>query len=306
VAALDLKARARQAFSLFTLSLHPRRCDSSECTGNHPRWKRTTSNTGRVRLHGSSFCLIECFEREIRRTLEQTQHADSFWPTKPRRIPLGLIMLSRGELSNHQLQRALEAQACAGRGRIGEWVRNLGFAEEAQIAAALAKQWACPLMRTLPARPANDSVPLQLLQSFRMVPVHFSKVNRILHVAFAGDIEYRVLFSIERMLACKTEPCLTTKAQIEAALARVQARNPSEEKLFENCDTEEMVRILSNYSARLCAAEVRTAHCGEFFWARILSGANSIDLLFSRRRILPTSAGYTAGDWSFPSDQPRR
>ena len=97
------------------------------------------------------------------------------------------------------------------------------------------------------------------------------------------------------MLACKTEPCLTTKAQIEAALARVEEHGPAEEKLFENCDTEEMVRILSNYSARLCAAEVRTVRCGEFFWARILSGVNSIDLLFSRRRILPRSAGNTVG-----------
>ena len=126
-----------------------------------------------------------------------------------------------------------------------------------------------------------------------MVPIHFSNETRALHLAFAGDIDYPALFSIEQMLGCRTEPCLTTQAQLDSALARMEEPKPAEEKLFKNCASEEVVRIVCNYCTRLCATEVRTVTCGEFFWVRVFS-PESTDLLFTSQRFLPGAIGFTA------------
>jgi hypothetical protein len=62
------------------------------------------------------------------------------------RMPLGLILLSRGWITQRELQEALAAQRRAGNGRIGEWLGRLhGISEEA-IAKALAIQWSCAVL----------------------------------------------------------------------------------------------------------------------------------------------------------------
>ena len=66
------------------------------------------------------------------------------------RVPLGLLLLSRQQLTAAQLRTALEAQRAAGQGKIGEWLRQLGFVTELQVTAALARQWSCPVLITGP------------------------------------------------------------------------------------------------------------------------------------------------------------
>lgn len=200
---------------------------------------------------------------------------------RPRRMPLGLLMLSRGNLTEQQLRQALHAQLTAGSGKIGEWLRQLGFAEECDVASALAQQWSCPVMKTLPARIPDCPIPRHLLRTLRIAPVHVSKSARLLHMAFAGNIHYKALFSIEQMLDTRTEACLTTEKEIAAALERLGDGPHEGEKLFENCqETEERVRIVSNYTGALGAGEVRSFACGEYLWVRISAGTKYSDLLF--------------------------
>jgi hypothetical protein len=63
-------------------------------------------------------------------------------------MPLGLILLSRGWITNRELQEALAAQRCAGSGRIGEWLGRLHGISEATIAKALGIQWNCAVLRS--------------------------------------------------------------------------------------------------------------------------------------------------------------
>jgi hypothetical protein len=62
------------------------------------------------------------------------------------RMPLGLILLSRGWISHRELQEALTAQRRAGNGRIGEWLGHLHGVSEATIAKALGIQWNCAVL----------------------------------------------------------------------------------------------------------------------------------------------------------------
>jgi hypothetical protein len=64
------------------------------------------------------------------------------------RMPLGLILLSRGWITHRELQEALAAQRCAGTGRIGEWLGRLHGTSEATVAKALGIQWNCAVVRS--------------------------------------------------------------------------------------------------------------------------------------------------------------
>jgi hypothetical protein len=62
------------------------------------------------------------------------------------RMPLGLILLSRGWITHRELQEALAAQRRAKSGRIGEWLGRLHGISEEMIAKALAIQWNCAVL----------------------------------------------------------------------------------------------------------------------------------------------------------------
>ena len=62
------------------------------------------------------------------------------------RMPLGLILLSRGWISHRELQEALAAQRRAQDGRIGEWLHRLHGISEETITKALGIQWNCTVL----------------------------------------------------------------------------------------------------------------------------------------------------------------
>ena len=139
--------------------------------------------------------------------------------------------------------------------------------------------------RRFPAGVGRCSIPFNLLKKFDMAPVHFSNDRRMLHMAFAEKIEYRALFAIEQMMDCKTEACLTTRAEIDAALLRMEEEQISRDKFFEGTsDPDETTRIICSYISSLNANEIRIAPCGELLWARITSDQLCENLLFSRTR----------------------
>src|SRR5208282_1299855 len=156
---------------------------------------------------------------------------------------------------------------------IGECLRQLGFVSELQITAALARQWACPLLRT-GAGPMQASqrtrIPLLLLESFQMIPVDFVAATGALLVAFSEGIDHTVLYAIEQMLGYRTEACLVCPSILQAGL-QAQVRKPiSSDVVFDRMeDVGECVRIIGSYTTKVKADEVRFARCGEHLWIRL-------------------------------------
>lgn len=259
-------------------------CASVGCSRQQTFWDRLFDYTTTIKFRGATFCFPSCFERELQRELERLSVTNSTSRIKTRRIPLGLLMLSRGALTNDQLWRALNEQKQAGSGRIGEWITRLGFAQDADIAATLALQWSCPLLRKLPLVTDRCGIPMELLRAFRMVPIHFSRARSTMHVAFADEIDYAALVSLEQMLNVKTETCLTTQRELNCALeGLIENREPAE-KVFGNlCGPGEIVTIVSSYAEKLHASEVRMVVCGSQYWIRIFGYAGAFDLIFTTR-----------------------
>jgi len=114
-----------------------------------------------------------------------------------------------------------------------------------------------------------------------MLPVHFSVTERILHIAFSGDIEYGPLVAIEQMLECRTQACITTPTLFEAGFERIEQHPaPSQKEFIGMRDAAEMARIASSYASRLDADDLRIASCREMAWVRIDGSRDSMNLFF--------------------------
>jgi len=203
---------------------------------------------------------------------------------RPHRVPLGLVLLQRGLVDEATLKKALQAQREAGRGRVGEWLRQLGGVTEPQITAALGTQWACPVFPLQNARhflQAANMVPLALLESFRMIPAHYLPGSRLLYVAFADRIDPSALYAIEQMHDCHTHPSLADESAFEATLEEIRIHPRPHETCFDSLrDPREMSRAARNHALSLGAREARLVACGEFLWMRMVGPRQEGNLLF--------------------------
>jgi len=260
-------------------------CAERDCSLSRRLWRRFRWRHGTIRLHGSLYCAPHCFESAAQQHFERL--CVTALPSTPvrHRVPLGLLMISRGQLTNQQLRSALEAQRETGQHRLGEWLEKLGFASEQQVTAALARQWACPLLSaTVSCDPhCTQLLPYRLLENFRILPLQFVAVTRTFHLAFGDGIDYSALYAIEQMLDCRTQACLSTRSGVEQALRILaQERRPTD-LVFEGWrEASEMARITCGYVLKLGAEDVRLVGCRGFIWARLSTGPDIANLLFPR------------------------
>jgi hypothetical protein len=247
-------------------------CEGCDSVRLRSRWQRMHRRASGVRLHGRRYCGTDCLRQALFEIIGQTRPAPRRAAITSHRVPLGLLLVSRQQLSAEQLRSALEAQRNAGGGRIGEWLQQLGFATELDITAALARQWGCPLLRGCAADLLADhcpAIPLPLLESFQMLPVEFGESNRRLLVAFSGGVDHTALYAIERMLGYHTEPCLVTASRLRQGLQTLAGIRVSDDVVFDGVEDSECAHIIGSYAAKLAARDIRLARCGKHFWVRL-------------------------------------
>jgi hypothetical protein len=246
-------------------------CGNGRCVNSSSLWRRMRRRSRGVRLQGARYCRTECLELALTDFLARPVSRRGV--VASHRIPLGLLLLSRQQLTAEQLRAALAAQRSAGQGKIGAWLLELGFASESQVTAALARQWRCPVLLSganLMDAGRLPAIPALLLESFQMMPVELVEATGTLLVAFSERIDYTVLYAIEQMLGYRTEACLTCPSTLQKKLQALAPQRGSSDIIFERMDDpRECARIIGNYSAKLGAVEVLVARCGEHLWIRL-------------------------------------
>jgi hypothetical protein len=252
-------------------------CGYPGCVHAHSVWRRMRRRLRGVALQGTRYCQTECLEMALVEILSPVPDRAE---AAAHRIPLGLILLSRRQLTAAQLRTALQAQrddagASKDGKRFGAWLQQLGFVTERQVTAALACQWSCPVLRasTLVVAPSRfPAIPVLLLESFQMMPVELVESTRTLFMAFSESVDYTMLYAIEQMLGYQTAPCLVCPSILKKSLHAL-ARSPGTgEVVFDRPqDARECAHIIASYSANVRAQEVRVARCGEHLWIRLES-----------------------------------
>jgi len=261
------------------------KCANRECIQTRNVWRRLHKRTAKVLFDGSWYCVDGCLDLPLDLALHHLHPASQRQPS-PHRIPLGLLLLSRQQLTAEQLRAGLEAQQNAGHGKLGQWLQTLGFVTEQQVTAAVARQWSCPVLRTPPEALSlrrGPAIPLTLLRHFLMFPVDYVQATSTLHLAFGEGIDYRVLYAIEQMIGCRTEPCMALPSLLRQKLQAVAGHRGEREMVFDRAsDPAEFIPIIRSYCVRVCASEVRVVSCGSHLWARLLrAGTHLVDLLLA-------------------------
>jgi len=130
-------------------------CAQPDCRHTRSLWRRFRRKSRGVVIAGLRYCREDCMERALTDALRRLRSVAQR-TYAPHRVPLGLLLLSRQQLTAEQLRAGLAAQRSAGRGRIGEWLQTLGFASEQQVTSALARQWSCPVWRVNATPPGGS------------------------------------------------------------------------------------------------------------------------------------------------------
>jgi len=193
-------------------------------------------------------------------------------PQPPNRIPLGLLMVARGKLTFAEVRAALEAQRRARYGKIGEWIEKLGFATEQEVTTALALQWGCPVATSFDLSTVQSlrNIPLPILEAFQMLPLNHIAATNTLYLAFGERVDHGALYAVEKILACRTQPCVAGRKSIASQLDSMrQLPHPSDVEFGPMNDLAEMARIASSYAARLSPEAVRLSRIGRFIWLRL-------------------------------------
>jgi hypothetical protein len=268
-----------------------RQCESPACAHRRHLWRAWLDPLRGYSLDGHWYCSPECFEHALTSAIPQFLPGKIQAPIKTHRVPLGLLMLSRGLVDNDQLKRALKAQKDSGTGRVGEWLRHIGAVSEEQVTQILGVQWSIPvfpLNQTRRFLECAQLVPFPLLEVAEMVPVHHIPTSQHLYVAFVDRVNYSALYALEKMLECHTEPCLAVESQLIGALKELRGRARPVEVLVDNIsDPAEMAATIISHVMRLSAADVRVSGFDNFIWARILAPSGYTDVLFQAQNNQP-------------------
>jgi hypothetical protein len=286
-------------------------CGYSRCSLAESKLRRIYRRPHSVILQGARYCHTECLEQALAEILRERPVVQR--SPMAHRIPLGLLLLSRQQLTQEQLRVALHAQREAAREtgergsegaqefenygtkKIGVWLQELGFASEPQVTAALARQWSCPVLQTelMPLDSVRfPAIPARLLEWFQMMPVEAVEATKTLLMAFSERIDYAVLFAIQQMLGYRAEACLVRPSILEEKLQAFLRLHSTGNLVFDRLqDTREAARIIASYATNAKADEVRVARCGEHWWVRLERGRRAaITLVLKTKSQFPAVA----------------
>jgi hypothetical protein len=259
-------------------------CEGPACPHRGRLWPSWLRIVSPIQFEGRLYCDAKCLMPVLTARVQRLQTGFVDAVRKPNRMPLGLVLLQRGALSQAQLREALGRQREAGRGRIGYWLRELGMVDEQNLTAALGQQYGCPvfpLERMASPMLLSDLIPLTLLESACVVPAHSASNGNVLYLAFGDRVDHSTLFAIEQMLGRQTVGCVAREAVVNEVLELFRRAGQRDEIRFDSVrEPSEMTGTICNYARELEAQRIAVINTSTFVWARFHSRKSIRDVLF--------------------------
>lgn len=253
------------------------RCAYAGCqTG----WMQRRRNRARPVFEGGWTCSAECsvarLQAAIRRECMGWQSACA---AHRHRIPLGLLMLEQGWITQIQLRRALDAQKAAGMGRLGEWLMRQRAVTESQVTRALAMQWSSPV---LPAT-AHDAaavttvMPRLFVDAFGALPLRLVG-DSLLYLGFEQRPDPVLSLALTRMLEIRVECGITASSEFRPALHEmVRAEFPPVE-LVEAASESAAARAMGRALEKARPLASRLVRVHNLLWLRFWQSSAQISL----------------------------
>ncbi|HEX3738063.1 MAG TPA: glycosyltransferase [Solirubrobacterales bacterium] len=151
-------------------------------------------------------------------------------PTRPV-VPagrLGEMLLSRGKLTDEQLERALEVQRRQG-DRLGEILMHTGVVPEHDVSTTLAEQQELHFTDLATVEPDPEThalIPQEVAQRYRVVPL--AMTDGVLQLAMADALDKEALSIVAEHVDCPVRAFVAPPTSVELLLQRIYAESNAE------------------------------------------------------------------------------
>jgi hypothetical protein len=186
------------------------------------------------------------------------------------RVPLGLLMLAQGWITQRQLRQALEAQRQAGSGRIGEWLVSECGLEPEQITRGLGMQWNCPALSAEGFSPGTMALvmPGVFVEEFGMLPLRIA-AGRILYLAFADGLDASAALAVEQMAGLKCESGILHESQFAPLRSRLLECESVKAGLESSPDTDSLAGRITAIIEQKQPVASRLVRMHRYYWLRL-------------------------------------
>lgn len=266
----------------------PQKCQNSLCSHSKGAWLRRLQRPKGIWLNKAWYCSAECFEQSAAEVFSRFNLKVDRSRSVRYRVPLGLLLLSKGIITGEHLKEALKAQRDSQSGRLGEWLRQQGIVTEEQVTNALGVQWGIPVFHLAQSSGFAECarmIPLPIMEESRMALIHYMPTSRALYVAFSDGIDFAALRALEQMLECNTQPCVIGESEMKEALDAIR-QMPRMEETVVDCprDSSKMAATTREWAESNDADQVRAVLSSEHLWIRLENESRMGHLLF---RLIP-------------------
>lgn len=268
--------------SAATVLSQPLRCGNPLCRPG--QWRRWTNKCHGTRLNAAWYCSEDCLGESLSDAVDIALRDTCVSRRSPHRLPLGLLLVSRGAIDQDQLLAALDMKRRSPSRRIGECLEDLGLVTERDVTRALGAQHCLPVLSAV-SPIIDQSVPLQL-QKLTGAICFRSYGGSSVHVGFGAAVDFMLVTAIEEMLQLRAEACIVPSRIVSQKLQVDRLPEGNSEVVFEtHIGSSDVVRSILSYAHQIGADRIAVARTRSYLWSRLNGTRRRFDLLF---RIDPT------------------
>lgn len=258
----------------------PARPRPQQHTACQPNWRHKLGlrRTDKPVFEGAWSCSASCLQSRLATAIKrETGEGRGVSRYYQHRVPLGLLLLQQGAITQQELQQVLEAQRIAGKGRLGEWLRAILHLDEITVARCIARQWNCSIFSVDDLQPQRmvSVAPRQLLIHANAVPLRMTEEGRM-QLAFREHLDAALALAIERMNGVRVEKGLLLPREFEEAQRYIFAESPI--PVFEHraADIAEVETILFQAVLQSQPSASRLVRVHSIYWLRMWFGNASL------------------------------
>ena len=246
-----------------------RPCGSAECVGGWTMpWRSRRRPIFEGRWGCSGRCVLSMVRAAVRREFGDGLLAMEV--SHRHRVPLGLVMLAQGWITQPQLRKALDAQRENRTGRIGDWLVSECSVDRERVTRGLSVQWNCPVLTTEGFHPEAMALvmPRIFIEKFGLLPLRVAG-SRILYLGFEERLDASAALALEPMTELHPESGLVSGAQFQTARGRLLECDSVETKLEAVADTDALSGRITAVLEQKQPLGSRLVRLHEYYWLRM-------------------------------------
>ncbi len=247
------------------------RCASPRCATG---WMRLWRNRKAPGFEGRWACSAKCMEEMVAAAVRREMDGEAPFETV-HRLPVGLLLLEQGRITEAQLRDALGAQRRTAEedgesARLGEWLMGSGVLTEAALTRGLSAQWNCPVFGLTGWNPDEVAwvAPRILTEAIGALPVR-ARGGKLLYLAFSSRIDRSLAYALERMTGMWVTAGIAQESELLNALARYRETPSPAASYIESGNSWLLARELTRRIEEQKPAEARLVRVHDFFWLRL-------------------------------------